>query len=47
MLFALEGARVLLVDQDASASAAEETREMIPTARPEAEIDVFEGDVTD
>ncbi len=45
VLFALEGARVLLVDQDASA--AEETREMILTARPEAEVDVFEGDVTD
>jgi NAD(P)-dependent dehydrogenase (short-subunit alcohol dehydrogenase family) len=44
-LFALEGARVLLVD--ANVEAAEETRALILQHRPEAEVEVFEGDVTD
>lgn len=44
-LFALEGARVLLVDRERKA--AEETRALILEHRPEAEVEVFEGDVTD
>jgi NAD(P)-dependent dehydrogenase (short-subunit alcohol dehydrogenase family) len=44
-LFALEGARVLLVDRELEA--AEETRALILDQRPEAEVEVFEADVTD
>ncbi len=44
-LFALEGARVLLVD--ANTNAAKETRALILEHRPEADVEVFEGDVTD
>ena len=44
-LFALEGARVLLVDSDTEA--AEATRTLILGHRPEADVAVFEGDVTD
>ncbi|MDA0350909.1 MAG: SDR family oxidoreductase [Chloroflexi bacterium] len=44
-LFALEGARVLLVDRELES--AEQTRALILEQRPEAEVEVFEGDVTD
>ncbi len=44
-LFALEGARVLLVDRHRAP--AEETRALILEHRPEAEVEIFEGDVTD
>ncbi len=44
-LFALEGASVMLVD--ANTDAAEETRALILEHRPEADVEVFEGDVTD
>ena len=44
-LFALEGARVLLVDRELEA--AEETRALILEHRPDAEVELFEADVTD
>jgi NAD(P)-dependent dehydrogenase (short-subunit alcohol dehydrogenase family) len=44
-LFALEGARVLLVDRERDA--AEETRALVLEHRPDAEVEVFEADVTD
>ncbi|MBH40898.1 MAG: short-chain dehydrogenase [Chloroflexi bacterium] len=45
ILFALEGACVLLVDRDLSA--VEETQALILEQKPEAIVDIFEGDVTD